>query len=72
MLVIQIDSGFLNSKITTHVQVQQLQGFGYSAFAFGIFEDDAQFMSTTDASICSHPKVIQFLIGASMYLCHNS
>ena len=55
-----------------YIQVQQLQGLGYSAFAFGIFEEDVQFVSTTDASICSHPKVIQFLsalIGASTCMC---
>ena len=52
------------------MQMQQLEDSGYSAFAFGIFEEDVQFVSTTDATIFSHSAVIQFLsalIGASKY-----
>ena len=52
------------------MQIQQLEDSGYSAFAFGIFEEDVQFVSTTDATIFSHSAVIQFLsalIGASKY-----
>ena len=41
--------------------------------AFGFYEEDVQLVTTADASIYSHPKVIQLLtslITASM-LCHR-
>ena len=41
--------------------MDDLEDIGYAAFAFGCFEDDIQFTSTSDASCCASPKCIEYL-----------
>jgi len=52
------------------LQIQQLQGLGYSAFALGFYEEDVHFVGTPRSKACSDPKVLQILmalITASMF-----
>ena len=44
------------------LQMQKLQDLGYSAFLFGFFEEDVHFVGTSDADVCSHPKIIQYMM----------
>lgn len=51
------DEGFC---LFSWLKVQKLQDLGYSAMAFGFFED-VQLVTTEDANVYSHSKVVQFL-----------
>ena len=55
---------FINTWFTNAIilQIQKLQDLGYSAFSFGFFQEDVHFVGTSDANVCSHHKIIQFLI----------
>ena len=57
-----VDSIVCTDSYSVSLQFKQLENLGYSGFAFGFFEEDVHFVSTSSATPCSHPKVIQFLI----------
>lgn len=42
-------------------QITELENLGYAAFAFGYFEDDVQFTSTSTAKCCASPQIIEYL-----------
>ena len=39
----------------------RIEDLSYAAFAFGYFEDDVQFTSTSAASCCASPQIIEYL-----------
>ncbi len=41
--------------------MMKLEQLGYFGFAFGFFEDDVQFVSSSNASCCSSPALIEYL-----------
>lgn len=48
------------------LQVKLLEDLGYSGFALGFFEEDIHFVSTSNATHCSHPNLIQYLVSLIM------
>ena len=58
----QASSGLAVVVVNTYfLQMIELEKLGYSAFAFGYFEDDTQFSGTASARCCANSQIIEYL-----------